>query len=148
MALNLYLTKRELYLAAEYEALGDDPERRDAIRRELYNLRWKLDSESARKYHSTGKGRGNTTMCEANTSMPASRTGRFLTAKKLPKNFLPKKLKHAIPTLQAIFLNCDDRVKSIRELAEELGCSRKAAEYKYYADRKRLLTYFLTRIRP
>ena len=50
-----YLTKRELALAAEYEA-STDPERRDAIRRELYNLRWKLNSENDRKYNTTGKG--------------------------------------------------------------------------------------------
>ena len=143
-----YLTDKELSLAAEYEALGDNPERRDAIRRELYNLRWKLDNESARKFHTTGKGRRDTTMCEASTSMPASRTSRFLTAKKLPEDILPKKLAHAMPTLRAIFRNVSDRARSIRELAEELGCSWKAAEYKYYADRKNLLTYFLTRIRP
>ena len=55
--LSRYLTKRELELAAEYEALGDDPERRDAIRKELYNLRWRLNEDSERKYHTTGKGR-------------------------------------------------------------------------------------------
>ena len=57
-----YLTKRELELAAEYEALGDEPERRDAIRKELYNLRWRLNEDSARKYHTTGKGRRNATV--------------------------------------------------------------------------------------
>ena len=51
------LTDKELVLAAEYETLGDDPARRDAIRKELYNLRWKLNSENDRKYNTTGKGR-------------------------------------------------------------------------------------------
>ena len=142
-----HLTKRELELAAEYEALGDNPERSDAIRKELYNLRWKLDNESARKFHTTGKGRRDTSMCEGNTSMPASRTSRFLTAKKLPEDIPPESLKHTKPTLQAIFRNCSDRATSIRELAEELDCSYKAAEYKYYADRKKLMKYFSVRPR-
>ncbi len=34
-----------------------------------------------------------------------------------------------------------------RELAEELDCSYKAAEYKYYADRKKLMKYFSVRPR-
>ena len=140
------LTDKELVLAQEYAA-STDPERRDAIRRELYNLRWKLNSENDRKYNTTGKGRHNTAMCEASTSMPASRTSRFLTAKKLPEDILPKKLKHAMPTLQAIFRNCDNRAKSIREMSEQLGCSYKAAEYKYYADRKKLMKYFSVRPR-
>lgn len=137
------LTERELELAAEYEALGDDPARRDKIRKELYNLRWKLDEDSARKFHTTGKGRRYAKMCEANASMPVERTSRFLTAKKLPENLLPKELAHAMPTLRAIFRNCGDRATSIRELSEELGCSWKAAEYKYYADRKKMMEYFL-----
>ena len=41
----------------------------------------------------------------------------------------------------------NDRSRSIRELTEELGNSRKAAEFKYYADRKRLLQYFSVRPR-
>ena len=141
------LTKRELELAAEYEALGDDPERRDAIRRELYNLRWKLDNESARKFHTTGKGRRDTTMCEGCIGARPARTSRFLKAKKLPDDILPKELAHTLPTLRAIFRNCDNRAKSIREMSEQLGCSYKAAEYKYYADRKKLLKYFSVRPR-
>ena len=136
-----YLTKRELELAAEYEA-STDPERRDAIRRELYNLRWKLNSENDRKYNTTGKGRHNTAMCEASTSIPASRTSRFLTAKKLPEDILPKKLKHAMPTLRAIFRNASDMARSIRELAAERGITFDAARKKYFADRKKLLSFF------
>ena len=137
------LTDKEMLLAQEYDALGDDPARRDAIREALHNLRWRLNEDSARKYHTTGKGRRDTSMCEGNTSIPASRTSRFLTAKKLPEDILPKKLAHAMPTLRAIFRNVSDRARSIRELAEELGCSWKAAEYKYYADRKKLMSCFL-----
>lgn len=140
-----YLTDKELSLAAEYEALDDNPERRDAIRRELYNLRWKLDSEASRKYHSTGKGRRDTTMCEAKASIPASRTSRFLTAKKLPEDILPKKLAHAMPTLRAIFRNVSDRARSIRELAAERNCSLTAAKFKYFADRNSLMKYFSVR---
>ena len=142
------LTKRELELAAEYEALGDDPERRDAIRRELYNLRWKLDNESARKFHTTGKGRRDTTMCEGCVGARPARTRRFLKAKKLPDDILPKELAHTLPTLRAIFRNCSDRSRSIRELAAERNCSPAAARRKYFADRKKLLNYFLMRIRP
>ena len=43
--------------------------------------------------------------------------------------------------------NRGDRATSISELSEELGCSWKAAEYKYYADRKNLLKYFSARPR-
>ena len=143
-----YLTKRELELAAEYEALGDDPERRDAIRKELYNLRWKLDNESARKYNTTGKGRRDTSMCEGNTSIPASRTSRFLTAKKLPEDILPKKLKHAMPTLEAIMRNGSNMARSIRELAAERGITFNAARKKYFADRKKLLSFFDTAFTP
>ena len=143
-----YLTKRELELAAEYEALGDDPERRDAIRKELYNLRWKLDNESARKYNTTGKGRRDTSMCEGNTSIPASRTSRFLTAKKLPEDILPKKLKHAMPTLEAIMRNGSNMARSIRELAAERGIAFTAARKKYFADRRKLLNFFDTAFTP
>ena len=143
-----YLTKRELELAAEYEALGDDPERRDAIRKELYNLRWKLDNESARKYNTTGKGRRDTSMCEGNTSIPASRTSRFLTAKTLPEDILPKKLKHAMPTLEAIMRNGSNMARSIRELAAERGITFNAARKKYFADRKKLLSFFDTAFTP
>ena len=136
-----YLTKRELELAAEYEA-STDPERRDAIRRELYNLRWKLNSENDRKYNTTGKGRHFTTMCEASTSIPASRTSRFLTTKKLPEDILPKSLEHTMPTLRAIFRNCSDRATSIRELATERGITFDAARKKYFADRKKLMSFF------
>ena len=136
-----YLTKRELVLAQEYEA-STDPERRDAIRRELYNLRWRLNSENDRKYNTTGKGRHNTAMCEANTSIPASKASRFLTAKKLPEDILPKKLKHAMPTLEAIMRNGSDMARSIRELAAERGIAFTAARKKYFADRKKLLSFF------
>ena len=139
------LTKRELELAAEYEALGDDPERRDAIRRELYNLRWKLDNESARKFHTTGKGRRDTTMCEGCIGARPARTSRFLKAKKLPEDILPKSLEHAMPTLRAIFRNVSDRARSIRELAAERGCSLSAAKFKYFADRNSLMEYFSVR---
>ena len=133
-----YLTKRELELAAEYEALGDDPARRDAIRRELYNLRWKLDNESARKFHTTGKGRHFAAMCEG--CLPAAAPSCAPSRQK--KVALPKKLKHAMPTLEAIMRNESDRALSIRELAAERGITFDAARKKYFADRKKLLNLF------
>ena len=138
-----HLTKRELELAAEYEALGDNPERRDAIRKELYNLRRKLDEDSARKYHTTGKGRRNATICEG--GLPTAT--RPSAPRRQANVALPKELQHAMPTLRAIMRNGSDRSLSIRELAEELDCSYKAAEYKYYADRKKLMKYFSVRPR-
>ncbi len=133
-----YLTKRELELAAEYEALGDEPERRDAIRKELYNLRWKLNEDSARKYHTTGKGRYNTTMCER---CQPSATSPFAPRRQANVS-LPKELEHAMPTLQAIMRNGSDRSRSIRELAAERGITFAAARKKYFADRKKLLNFF------
>ena len=134
-----HLTKRELELAAEYEALGDDPARRDAIRKELYNLRWKLNSENDRKYHTTGKGRYLGAICEG--GMPAAT--RPFAPRRRENVALPKKLQHAMPTLRAIMRNGSDRSRSIRELAAERGCSLSAAKFKYFADRKKLMSYFL-----
>ncbi len=134
-----HLTKRELELAAEYGALGDDPARRDAIRRELYNLRRKLDEDSARKYHTTGKGRRNTTICEG--GLPAAT--RPFAPRRQANVVLPKELQHAMPTLRAIMRNRSDRSLSIRELAAERGCSLSAAKFKYFADRKKLMSCFL-----
>lgn len=133
------LTQRELELAAEYEALGDNPARRDAIRKELYNLRWKLDEDSARKYHTTGKGRRNATICER--GLPAAT--RPFAPRRQANVALPKELQHAMPTLRAIMRNGSDRSRSIRELAAERGCSLSAAKFKYFADRKKLMSYFL-----
>ena len=134
-----YLTKRELELAAEYEALGDNPERRDAIRKELYNLRWKLDNDNARKFHTTGKGRRDATICEA--CLPAAT--RPSAQRRQANVVLPKELVHAMPTLRAIMRNGSDRSLSIRELAAERGCSPSAAKFKYFADRKKLMSCFL-----
>ena len=39
--------------------------------------------------------------------------------------------------------NRSDRSLSIRELAAERGCSLSAAKFKYFADRKKLMSYFL-----
>ena len=133
-----HLTKRELELAAEYEALGDDPARRDAIRRELYNLRWKLNEDSARKYHTTGKGRRNATICEG--GLPAAT--RPSAPRRQANVALPKELQHAMPTLRAIMRNGSDRSLSIRELAAERGITFTAARKKYFADRKKLLNLF------
>ena len=56
----------------------------------------------ARKFHTTGKGRRDTSMCEGNTSMPASRTSRFLTAKKLPEDIhsIYQLSRHLLPLLK------------------------------------------------
>jgi hypothetical protein len=134
-----YLTKRELALAAEYEALGDDPERRDAIRRELYNLRWRLNEDCERKYHTTGKGRYDATICE--DCQPAATQSP--TPRRQANVALPKEIEHAMPTLQAIMRNGSDRSRSIRELAAERGSSLAAAKFKYFADRNKLIRYFL-----
>ncbi len=132
------LTQRELDLAAEYEALGDNPARRDAIRKELYNLRWKLNEDSARKYHTTGKGRRNATICEG--GLPAAT--RPSAQRRQANVALPKELQHAMPTLRAIMRNGSDRSRSIRELAAERGITFTAARKKYFADRKKLLNIF------
>ena len=137
--LSRYLTKRELELAADYEALGDDPERRDAIRRELYNLRWRLNEDCERKYHTTGKGRYGATICE--DCQPAATQSP--TPRRQANVALPKELAHAMPTLQAIMRNGSDRSRSIRELAAERGSSLAAAKFKYFADRNKLIRYFL-----
>ena len=137
--LSRYLTKRELELAAEYEALGDDPERRDAIRRELYNLRWRLNEDCERKYHTTGKGRYGAAICE--DCQPAATQSP--TPRRQANVALPKELEHAMPTLQAIMRNGSDRSRSIRELAAERGSSLAAAKFKYFADRDKLIRYFL-----
>lgn len=139
-----YLTKRELALAAEYEA-STDPERRDAIRRELYNLRWKLNSENDRKYNSTGKGRHFTALNgDAAQRRCGSDTSRWLEeeAKKLLESPEHAEIKHTLPTLCAIIRNRRNRAEAIRELMRELGCSYGWAEKKYYADRKLLQKYF------
>ena len=143
--LSRYLTKRELELAAEYEALGDDPERRDAIRRELYNLRWKLNSENDRKYNATGKGRHFAALNgDAAKRRYGSDSPRWLEeeAKKLLESPEHAEIKHSLPTLCAIIRNRRNRAESIRDLMRELGCSQGWAEKKYYADRKLLQKYF------
>ena len=139
-----YLTKRELELAAEYEA-STDPERRDAIRRELYNLRWKLNSENDRVYNSTGKGRHFAALNgDAAQRRYGSDTSRWLEekAKKLLESPEHAEIKHTLPTLCAIIRNRRNREESIRELMRELNCSFGWAEKKYYADRKLLQKYF------
>lgn len=133
-----HLTKRELELAAEYEALGDDPARRDAIRKELYNLRWKLNEDSARKFHTTGKGRRNATICEGSLSAAT----RPFAPPRQANVALPKELQHAMPTLRAIMRNGSDRSRSIRELAAERGITFTAARKKYFSDRKKLMNFF------
>lgn len=137
-----HITNREFALAAEYEALRDAPERRDAIRQELYKLRWRLNEDSARKFHSSGKGRRDTALCEGLPVVTGSRRRRFLTATMLPGNILPKKLAHTMPTLQAIMRNGSDRSRSITELAAELFCSQAAAKFKYFADRNKLMSAY------
>lgn len=129
------LTDKELVLAAEYETLGDDPARRDAIRKELYNLRWKLNSENDRKYNTTGKGRYLGAICEA--GLPAAT--RPSAPRRQANVVLPKELQHAMPTLRAIMRNGSDRSLSIRELAAERGITFTAARKKYFADRKKLM---------
>jgi len=132
------LTDKEMLLAQEYDALGDDPARRDAIREALHNLRWRLNEDSARKYHTTGKGRRNATICEA--GLPAAT--RPSAQRRQANVALPKELQHAMPTLRAIMRNGSDRSLSIRELAAERGITFTAARKKYFADRKKLMNFF------
>ena len=140
-----YLTDKELSLAAEYEALGDNPERRDAIRKELYDLRRGLDEANNRVYNSTGKGRHFAALNgDAAQRRCGSDTSRWLEeeAKKLLESPKHAEIKHTLPTLRAIIRNRRNRAESIRELMRELGCSQGWAEKKYYADRKLLQKYF------
>ena len=138
------LTDKELVLAQEYEA-STDPERRDAIRRELYNLRWRLNSENDRKYNTTGKGRHFAALNgDAAQRRCGSDTSRWLEeeAKKLLESPEHAEIKHTLPTLCAIIRNRRNRAEAIRELMRQLGCSYGWAEKKYYADRKLLQKYF------
>ena len=154
-----HLTKRELELAAEYEALGDNPERRDAIRRELYNLRWKLNAANERMYYASGKGRevchidcmsdietGKVRSLSDNgisidrmtdeidralESLSENRRKRYnALRKRLERN----KAKHAVTTLRLIMTNGCDREISIRMLAMANGTSITTAKAKYWSD--------------
>ena len=154
-----YLTKRELELAAEYEALGDNPERRDAIRRELYNLRWKLNAAKERMYYASGKGRGvchidcmsdietgkmrhlsdngiglERMMDEVDRTLETLSENRRKRYKALRKRLKRNKAKHAVATLRLITANGSDREKSIRMLALANGTSLDAAKAKYWDD--------------
>ena len=143
--LSRYLTNRELELAAEYEALGDDPERRDAIREELYNLRRRLDDANNRVYNSSGKGQHFAALNgEAAQKRSGGDSSRWLEeeAKKLLESPEHAEIRHTLPTLCAIIRNRRNRAESIRELMRELNCSFGWAEKKYYADRKLLQKYF------
>ena len=156
--LSRYLTKRELELAAEYEA-STDPERRDAIRRELYNLRWKLDAANERMYYAKGKGANvchidcmsdididkmrhlsdngkdiKRMMNEVDRklkSLPENRRKRY---EALRKRLKRNKAKHTAKTLRLITANGSDRGRSIRMLALANGTSLAAAKAKYWAD--------------
>ena len=153
-----YLTKRELELAAEYEA-STDPERRDAIRRELYNLRWKLNAANERMFYAKGKG---AKVCHTDCmrdidigkmrhlsdngigiermmdkvdrvleTLAKNRRKRYdALRKRLERN----KAKHAVTTLRLITANGSDRERSIRMLALANGISENAAKAKYWAD--------------
>ena len=136
--LSRYLTKRELALAAEYEALGDDPERRDAIRRELYNLRWRLNAANERMFYAKGKGANAChidCMCDIDIdkmrhlsdngkgikrmmnevdrklmSLPENRRKRY---EALRKRLKRNKAKHTAKTLRLITANGSDRGRSM-----------------------------------
>ena len=154
-----HLTKRELELAAEYEALGDNPERRDAIRRELYNLRWKLDAANERMYYASGKGREvchidcmsdietgkvrslsdngvgvNRMLDEIDLSFESLSENRRKRYNALRKRLERNRAKHTVATLRLITANGSDRARSIRMLALANGISENAAKAKYWAD--------------
>ena len=154
-----WLTNRELELAAEYEALGDDPERRDAIRKELYNLRWRLNAANERMYYASGKGREvrhidcmkdidigkmrhlsdngiglERMMDEVDRTLETLSENRRTRLEALRKRLVRNKAKHAVATLRLITANGNDRGKSIRMLALANGTSLAAAKAKYWAD--------------
>ena len=138
------LTDKELVLAQEYEA-STDPKRRDAIRRELYNLLWKLNAANNRVYNSIGKGRHFAALNgDASQRRSGSGTSRWLEeeAKKLLESPEHAEIKHTLPTLCAIIRNRSNIAESIRDLMQERNCSYGWAEKKYYADRKLLQKYF------
>ena len=153
-----YLTKRELALAAEYEA-STDPERRDAIRRELYNLRWKLNAAKERMYYAKGKGANvrhidcmrdidigkmrhlsdngigiERMMDEVDRTLKSLSENRRKRYEALRKRLERNKAKHAVTTLRLITANGSDRERSIRMLALANGTSLDAAKAKYWAD--------------
>ena len=145
------LTGRELELAVEYEALGDDPGRRDSIRRKLYELRRSLNDDD-RRFNTTGKGRRFTTLCEE--CQGTYDDGLFcfddptddeIVAPVLRDLEENAAMRHTVPTMEAILRNVSDRARSISELAAERNCSLNAAKFKYFADRKLLLKYFSVR---
>ena len=146
--LSRYLTKRELELAAEYEALGDDPERRDAIRRELYNLRWRLNEVCERKYHTTGKGRHGAAM--NGEAAAHSIKNRFCNEEQFRKKLesavkrlkSSPRLKHTVVTLLAVIAGSGRRIPAIHALMTARRCNYKAAEFKYDHDMKTLLAVF------
>lgn len=162
MSVNLLLrclTKRELELAAEYETLGDAPERRDSIRRELYNLRWKLDAANERRFYANGKGRSTCHIdCLADIESDKIRnlSDNGISKERMTDdidrmfeamsercrrqcNALRKRLergraKHAVATLRLIVANGIDRARSIRMLAKANGMSIAAARTRYWND--------------
>lgn len=157
--MNSRLTKRELDLAAEYEALGDDPERRDAIRRELYNLRWMLNAANDRMFYANGKGRNVChidCMRDIDIGKMRSLSDKGISVERmmdeidrafeslsethrkrydaLRKRLARHRAKHAIPTLRLITANGRNRALSIRMLSKANGISIAAAKTKYWAD--------------
>ena len=154
-----YLTDKELSLAAEYEALGDNPERRDAIRKELYNLRWRLDAANERMFYAKGKGvkvshidcmrdidigkmrhlsdNGigiERMMDEVDGVLKTLSDNRRKRYEALRKRLERNKAKHAVATLRLITANGSDRELSIWMLALANGTSLAAAKAKYWAD--------------
>lgn len=154
-----YLTDKELSLAAEYEALGDNPERRDAIRRELYNLRWMLNAANERMFYAKGKGANvrhidcmkdidigkmrhlsdngiglERMMDEVDRTLETLSENRRKRYKALRKRLERNKAKHAVATLRLVTANGSDRALSIRMLALANGISENAAKAKYWAD--------------
>lgn len=154
-----YLTDKELSLAAEYEALGDNPERRDAIRRELHNLRRGLDEANERMFYAKGKGAKvchidcmkdidigkmrhlsdigigiERMMDKVDRVLETLAKNRRKRYDALRKRLERNKAKHAVTTLRLIMTNGCDREISIRMLAVANGTSITTAKAKYWAD--------------
>ena len=154
-----HITNREFALAAEYEALRDAPERRDAIRQELYKLRWRLNEANERMYHASGKGKAichidcftdietdkatslsdngigiERMMDEIDMALASASDNRRRRYNALRRRLERSKAKHTTTTLRLIVANGRNRTRSIQMLSKANRTSLAAAKAKYWFD--------------